>query len=249
MKQVVGLAIVMLNMSILRVDASAMQHCRQCVVVTTDSWSAITGTMSIFERESVLDEWRQHNSKIPVVVGKAGMGWGEGFHETWISGATMKREGDNKAPAGIFILRGVFGYAPQAMTKMSYVQVTPDTVCVDDPQSRRYNQLIDARKIDNRDWRSAEQMRRNDDLYKWGVIVDHNVGDHNAGPKPGVGSCIFLHIWRGPNTTTVGCTAMAERNIVDLVRWLDPTRGPLLVQLPRNVYNNMRDEWNLPPLR
>jgi zinc D-Ala-D-Ala dipeptidase len=248
MKQVAS-CILLASMSILSAKASVMQHCRQCVVVTTDSWSATGGTMSLFDRESVLTEWRLRKSGIQVVVGRAGMAWGNGFHHTSFLGADMKREGDKRAPAGIFILRGVFGYAPNAETKMSYLQVTPNTLCVDDPQSSRYNQLIDKRKINKHDWRSAEEMRRHDDLYKWGVIVDHNIGDHNSGPRAGEGSCIFLHVWRGPSEPTVGCTAMAERDMVDLIHWLDPTRAPLLVQLPRKVYAEVRDKWNLPPLR
>jgi zinc D-Ala-D-Ala dipeptidase len=247
MKQVIGLALLTWNMSILHVSASPMQHCRQCVIVTTDSWAAKSGTMSMFERETVLGDWRMRRGGIPVVVGKAGMAWGRGLDDRF--GSDAKREGDNKAPAGIFILRGTFGYAAHGDTKMSYQQMTPDIICIDDPQSRHYNEIVNERKIDNRDWRSAEQMRRDDVRYKWGVLVDHNVGDHNLGPKTGLGSCIFLHVWIAPNVPTVGCTAMAENNIVDLIRWLDPKRGPLLVQMPRPAYGQYREEWNLPPLR
>lgn len=153
-------------------------------------------------------------------------------------------EGDNKAPAGVFKLRGAFGYAPTADTKMSYRQVTPDILCVDDSRSHEYNQLVDTRKIDKRDWRTAEGMRRGDIRYKWGVVVDHN-----PRARPNAGSCIFLHVWIAPNEPTTGCTAMSEQNIVDLLRWLDPARAPLLVQLPKEVYDRDRDEWNLPALR
>ena len=230
-------------MSILSANANAIEDARQCLVVTTDSWSAPTGTMSIFERDRD-SKWQQRGPTIAVVVGKTGLAWGRGLiHTTGLEGPT-KKEGDNKAPAGIFRLSKVFGYASKAETKMPYVALSPNIVGIDDPQSRYYNQLIDKTKIDNRDWRTAEEMFRKDDLYKWGVIVDHNVP-----PKPNAGSCIFLHIWRGPEEPTIGCTAMSEKNLVEVIRWLDATRAPLLVQLPRPVYDQLRTTRNLPPLR
>ncbi len=201
--------------------------------------------MSIFERESVLSSWQQRGASVPVVVGKTGLAWGRGLTMFYRSSDPIKKEGDNKAPAGIFVLRGVFGYAQKAPTKkMPYLTLSANIIAVDDPHSRYYNQLIDKSKSEHPDWRSAEEMFRKDDLYKWGVIVDHNVP-----PQPGAGSCIFLHIWRAPNKPTVGCTAMSEENIVEIIRWLDATRAPLLLQLPRPVYDEFRDKWNLPPLR
>lgn len=219
-----------------------LRNCRQCLVVTTDSWWALHGTMSIFERDKG-SKWRRRGSPIPIVVGRAGLGWGRGLTDTINLPGPIKKEGDNKAPAGIFVLPGVFGYAAKAETKMPYRALSPDIVGVDDAQSRYYNRLIDASKIDQRDWRTAEKMFREDNLYKWGVVVNHNVP-----AKPGAGSCIFLHIWRGPAEPTVGCTAMAERNVVDLIHWLDPRLHPVLVQLPRTVYDDLRIKWNLPEL-
>ena len=70
-------------------------------------------------------------------------------------------------------------------------------------------------------------MRRDDILYKWGVVVDHN-----AAAIPGAGSCIFLHIWKSSSAPTAGCTAMPESDLVRLLRWLDPARHPILIQLP-----------------
>jgi hypothetical protein len=55
-----------------------------------------------------------------------------------------------------------------------------------------------------------------------------------------------LHVWKGPEIATSGCTAMSEKNLLDIIRWLDPARHPLLVQLPEPIYNERRVEWNLP---
>jgi D-alanyl-D-alanine dipeptidase len=84
-------------------------------------------------------------------------------------------------------------------------------------------------------------MLRNDLLYKWGLVVDHN-----ARAIPGGGSCIFLHIWKDSSTATAGCTAMREQDLVTLLRWLDPKRRPVLIQMPRTEYDRLRPRYNLP---
>ena len=54
--------------------------------------------------------------------------------------------------------------------KLNYVALKKETEGIDDPRSRYYNQLVDRSKVAKVDWRSSEQMRRNDNLYKWGVV-------------------------------------------------------------------------------
>jgi hypothetical protein len=92
------------------------------------------------------------------------------------------------------------------------------------------------------DWTGSERMLRPDELYRWGILVDHNTNPAVAGG----GSCIFMHIWRGPGKPTVGCTAMPQAEIESLLGWLDPSRGPLLVQLPESRYRSLRKRWHLP---
>lgn len=181
---------------------------------------------------------------MPVVLGKSGLAWGRGLLDSKPLPGPGKVEGDNRVPAGIFGLRGVFGYSPQNPgTKMSYLALSKNILAVDDPKSRYYNRLIDRTKIKTPDWQSAENMVLADDRYKWGVIVAHNVP-----PKPGAGSCIFLHVWKSPTTTTTGCTAMAESDLLAIIRWLDPAKHPLLIQMPAHIYSEVRAKWRLPAL-
>ena len=161
------------------------------------------------------------------------------------AGAPVKREGDGRAPAGAFRLSGAFGYRAAAevpWVRMPYLHSTPAWKCVDDPASRHYNRLVDETAV-SPDWGSREEMLRADPLYRLGVVVDHNGA---AQTRPGAGSCIFLHVWRGPDEPTVGCTAMAESDLEQVGRWLDPSRHPALVQLPRAEYRRLRRAWGLP---
>jgi L,D-peptidoglycan transpeptidase YkuD (ErfK/YbiS/YcfS/YnhG family) len=78
--------------------------------------------------------------------------------------------------------------------------------------------------------------------YNVGVIVGYNA----APPVKGRGSCIFLHIWAGPDSHTAGCTAFDETKLRDMIVWLDPAKRPLLVQLTANDYARLRAGWKLP---
>ena len=193
--------------------------------------------MSLFERADA-SSWQPHGSTIAVRIGRGGLAWGSGIIETTKLAGPIKKEGDDKAPAGIFRLGSVFGL--MAQTKMPFVALSKNMVAVDDPQSRYYNRIVDQSKIDYRDWRHAERLF-GVDVYRLGVVVEHNVP-----AEPGLGSCIFLHIWKNLVTSTSGCTAMSERELIRVIRWLDPAKGPLLVQLPRPVYKTIEAEWNLP---
>lgn len=232
-------------------EPSAFASSTQMVVVTTSDWSSPQAVLQRYERERPGKRWKAAGGPITVVVGKTGLAWGSGVlaSESPLRSpdAPVKREGDGKAPAGVFRLSRAFGYAAQERPgwKMPYRNLTSSIQCVDDTDSKFYNQLVDASQI-SPDWGSHEneKMLRSDDLYRWGVIVEHNTDP----AVPGKGSCIFMHIWRGPGQPTVGCTAMAQANLEALLSWLDAERKPLLVQMPETQYIKLRKSWHLPAL-
>jgi L,D-peptidoglycan transpeptidase YkuD (ErfK/YbiS/YcfS/YnhG family) len=226
--------------------ADPLRHSRQCLVAVAPAWNSKTALLRAFERPGSDSDWKMRGAAVPVVLGKSGLGWGRGLIGAESNDGPRKVEGDNRAPAGIFRLRPAFGYAPAQSArwiKLSYLPLTGQSEGVDDPRSRYYNQLVDRSKVARVDWRTSEQMRRTDDLYKWGVVVAHN-----PEARPGAGSCIFLHIWKNSSAATVGCTAMAERDLVQLLRWLDPAAQPVLVQMPRADYRTFQRELRLPTM-
>lgn len=215
----------------------------QLVVVTTPGWTSTTGVMRRFERSRSTLEWRSIDQPVPVVVGRTGIAWGVGFDGVSTDGP-HKREGDGKAPAGMFPLDTVFGFAPPGSmqsVRMPYVQLLASTDCVDDIASSRYNTVVDRASVPRVDWNSAEHMR-GIAQYEVGVIVGYNA----MPPVKGRGSCIFLHVWSGPGSHTAGCTAFDETKLRELISWLDPKKRPLLVQLTTKDYANLRTRWRLP---
>ena len=229
---------------------AALDDARQIVVVTTADWNSVSGTLQRFARNKPRAAWAPVGQPFPIVVGKSGLAWGSGLVGSKqlgaASGDPIKREGDGKAPAGVFSLGTAFGYEPQPLagSRMPYLPLSAPTECVDDVNSRHYNRIVDRQHIREPDWHSSEQMLRSDDLYHWGIYVDHN-----AKPvRPGGGSCIFLHVWRAAGSGTVGCTAMPKDDIEQLLKWLDPARAPRLVQMPRGEYDRVRTALALPAL-
>lgn len=215
---------------------------RQLIVVTTPGWDSVSGTMRRYVRADAASPWRAEGPSVPIVVGQAGLAWGD--RALGRPRDPRKREGDGKAPAGRFPLGAAFGFAPRSdavWVRMPYVTLDDDTECVDDASSAHYNRVLDRSSVRRVDWNSAERMR-SIDLYRLGVIVRYN-----AQPvRRGRGSCIFLHIWRSATSPTSGCTAMPAPDLETVVRWLDPRHHPQLVQLPAAEYVRLRRAWSLP---
>jgi D-alanyl-D-alanine dipeptidase len=216
------------------------------VVVITKDWKATEGILRRFERTE--HGWQQVvGSSNLVVVGRAGLGWGRGMTNPPPSSDPQKKEGDGRSPAGIFRLTYAFGYAPPAEVreiKLRYIQCTETVECVDDTNSFYYNIIKDRNAVAKVDWKSSEKMRMNDDEYKLGVFIAHNTFP----TEPGAGSCVFMHIWKGPGQPTSGCTAMSLGSMESLLGWLDGRSHPVLVQLPQEEYKRRQGPWLLPAI-
>ena len=202
---------------------TALDNTKQLIVVKTANWSTPNATLQRFEKRS--DRWRQVGKTMQVITGKNGLGWGIGLHSTPKGAKYIKREGDGKAPAGIFRLKNGFGYQPYAI-KFPYSVYRSTDHCVDDSNSKWYNRIVDSTKV-KVDYHSHENMRFAKNYYKYGIVVDHN--PHQ---KPKAGSCIFMHIKKPNKIPTVGCTAMSQKEIKEILKWLDPAKHPLLIQAP-----------------
>ncbi len=218
----------------------------QAVLVTTDDWNAAKGEAQLFERKSAKAKWKASGESFPVVIGKNGLAWGAGLHElpSDTGRLLMKTEGDGKAPAGIFALTFAFGSVEKPnFVKLPFTKLEEFTECVDDVKSSHYNMIVDRMKVGNLDWKSSEKMLEVGEQYELGVFVAHN-----AERQAGGGSCIFLHIWKDADSSTVGCTAMARNNIETVLAFLDAKKNPVLIQLPKTTYTQFQTKWKLPKL-
>lgn len=232
------------NLSNVRVLASSSQ----LLLVLAAGWQADAGQLQRFERASPDNGWQPVGLPVAVSLGKSGLAWGRGLHPP-LAGP-QKREGDGCAPAGIFAISELFGYAaPDSAfaraARLPYLHAMADLKAIDDPASAYYNRIVDQTTVAHFDWASCEDMLRDDQRYAVGAVVAHNAEP----PVPGAGSCIFLHVWERAGAPTAGCTAMALADMTAIAGWLDASAAPLLVQLPQAEYERLRGEWQLPRRR
>ncbi len=215
----------------------------QLVTVVTDDWGRFQATLRRYER-SFGGAWNAVGRPTSVVLGREGYGWGRGLHGDGAPAGRpgpTKREGDGKSPAGVFEIGTAYGYDPaRTGVALPYVEATPELRCVDDPASRHYNRIVSTANTAV-DWKSAEYMRREDALYEIAIVVEHNTRQ----TEPGAGSCIFIHVWRGPQSGMTGCTAMPLSVLETIAEWLKPDAA-VLVALPRSEYGALHGRWQLP---
>jgi D-aminopeptidase len=218
---------------------------RQLLLSTSAGWDSTRALVQAYARNDARSPWTPVGPPAEAALGRAGLGWGRGLHPP-VGESPQKREGDGRSPAGVFALRFATGYdpAPPAGTRLPYRVATDTLRCVDDARSPRYNQLVDEATV-AKDWASAEDMRRRDELYRLLVWVGHN----DAPAAPGAGSCIFLHLRDAPGAVTSGCTAFDPEAMERLLAWLDPAAHPVLVQLPEAEYRARAAAWGLPAPR
>ena len=215
----------------------------QLLLCLSDHWDACRGSLQRHERTTGGD-WTPVGPPVPVTLGRNGMAWGRGLHPAMAG--PQKREGDGRAPAGVFAIPALFGHPDDAAPWMARARLPchlarPDLKCVDDPASAHYTCLVDLTTV-RPDWASCEDMLRRDGRYALGAVVAHNPAPAQAG----AGSCIFLHVWESPAHPTSGCTAMALADMRTIGLWLDGARAPVLAQLPAAEYRRHQAEWDLP---
>lgn len=218
---------------------------RQVITAQAATWDSNTALLQCWQRGSSREPWQAVFAQpVPVLLGKKGLAWGRGVFNPPQNGIPPKVEKDWRAPAGVFQLGSLFGYAatPPGGARWPYIQVGPWDAYVDDSTSRYYNQHV---RIDPRKgippWFEKQKMRLGDAAYKWMLEIRHN-----QPAAPGYGSAIFFHVRRGPTTPSAGCTTMAEADLTRMLRWLDPSASPHYVLLPKADYAALRAAWGLP---
>jgi L,D-peptidoglycan transpeptidase YkuD (ErfK/YbiS/YcfS/YnhG family) len=214
---------------------------QQLIVAISPGWNQHRGFLVGMERKG--DSWKPAGPAVPALLGRSGLAWGRGIKGQLEVGA-RKTEGDGRAPAGLFALGRLYGYAaePPEGTTLPYHQVTAADAWIDDVRHPDYNKHVRVDPQNPPAWFASQRMRLGDDAYKWKLEIRHNSDPIIAG----AGSAIFFHVRRGENRATAGCTTMEEETLVSLIQWLRADARPLYVLLPRQEYLRVWKSWNLP---
>jgi len=202
---------------------------QQIILVVSKDFNSSKAELSRYE------DGKKISKTIEVNIGKNGLGWGLGeLRLTQKESDPVKKEGDKKAPAGIFKLTSTFGYAKKENFSLSYTHLTKDLICVDDSNSKHYNKII---KMPHNKPKSFELMRRENDFqYELGAVVLHNKKQVKQ-----AGSCIFLHVLDSKDPSTTGCTSMTLDEMREINLWLDGSKNPILIQIPKSSLGEIKE--------
>ncbi len=178
----------------------------QAVVVTADRYGTTTATLTAYQRQG--DGWRR-------VLGP----WTARLGTRGLAPPGEKREGDGRTPSGVYGFDFFFGVAADPGVKFPYRRVTNRIVWDDDPASPLYNTWVD---LDRQEASAEPEAMFVRPAYDHGAVIAYNTER-----TPGLGSAIFLHVSTGG--PTAGCVSLPSGQLVEVLRWLDPSRSPRIV--------------------
>jgi len=169
------------------------------------------------EAQASLIALESNNGKWEVAIGPVAAGIGEnGF-----AAPGQKVEGDGKSPTGRFRLGQLFTYENEVDTKMPFMQSTSEDKWIDDPDSPDYNRHVRGETSA----KSYENLKLTSNAYKYCMVIEYNT---NPVVK-GKGSAIFFHLRNSEMGTTAGCVAISEPDILQILKWLDPDKHPMIL--------------------
>jgi L,D-peptidoglycan transpeptidase YkuD (ErfK/YbiS/YcfS/YnhG family) len=143
--------------------------------------------------------------------------WSSYIGRNGVAPIGAKREGDGRAPSGVFGFDFMFGVDADPGTRYQYRRITgPNIVWDDDSSSANYNEWIDTNTASG--GANPEPMDTTPS-YLYGVVIGYN-----DARTPNLGSGIFLHV--SHDSPTSGCISLPLGDVVDLLRWLDPAQSP-----------------------
>ena len=152
---------------------------RQLVLVTTADWNA-NQRHAAHLRARRRRLARSVGRAVPVTIGRAGSAWGIGLHPAQ-PGEPSKREGDGRAPAGVFRIGTAFGYADTARHRPA-LRGDDGLATTASTSTPRRSTTASSMRDDVGEAAiagSTEPMRRDlhangDQRYKLGFVIEHN---------------------------------------------------------------------------
>jgi L,D-peptidoglycan transpeptidase YkuD (ErfK/YbiS/YcfS/YnhG family) len=196
---------------------------QQLIFVSVPDRSAQDARLAALEFDDV-----QWNFRLPPIPAKIG-----------VNGFGKLREGDLKSPEGIYRIRGGFGWgAVDEPLRIPWRKSAHNDYFIDDPHSPYYNQWL------RTDEPIATFAASWETLYipQYKFSIDFDFNKENV---TGLGSAIFLHVWKGPHVPTAGCTAISEAAMSLIVHWLDLDKKPLIIQAESTEIFKLLQKLNL----
>ncbi len=222
---------------------------RQAIIGITDGWDNSHVTLSLVEKDHS-GHWKTVLGPYRGRIGYRGTIWGLGLHKNpWF--ANTKTEGDDRSPAGVFDIGGLWVCNPEPVqhdASIPCVQVGPNDLWISDRRlPHLYNRHVRLDHPASTPWEKHEQMNQRDYHHSIKMLVHHNTPQSMGNPIVGKGSAIFFHIWRKQGQyATAGCTTLSEPHLRALIARLNMKKRPVYILLPKQEYTSRRKCWGLP---
>lgn len=129
------------------------------------------------------------------------------------NGIDKTKEGDARTPTGDYGFIMAFGAKDNPGSLVPYTKLTNTMYLCGDKEY--YNQFIDVSKVNHTCSGNSEHLLSYIPQYNYVLFFDYNKENVH-----GRGSAIFLHCF-GNNPFTLGCIAVAEENMVKILKTVD----------------------------
>ena len=154
--------------------------------------------MHIFIKNKILT---YGDYKVKCAIGKRGIG-------------LKKREGDLITPKGTFKIKEIFyrkDRVKNLSTKLIKKTIKKNMGWCDDPNSKKYNQLIKYPFKFN-----SEKLYRSDNIYDIVIVLNFNINPI----KKNKCSAIFMHVSKKKFSPTKGCVALKKNELRKMIKFL-----------------------------
>ena len=216
---------------------SNLGDARQVVVVTTPGWESSYARLQTW-RMTASGEWAR--SMDPV---RARVGWNGVRREA------NRLQNTGTTPAGTFELLRAFGTGSPSGVSLPYRRIDRNDYWPYDPSDPKTYNVLQPWRVKHAKWRKAwaEQLISYDRQYRYSVVLNYNLPSdlrwrngqrialNPANTSKGGG--IFLHV--NGSGATAGCISISRSRMLRVLRWLDPTKDPVIVIGPSDVIDRM----------
>ncbi|GAA1882268.1 L,D-transpeptidase family protein [Asanoa iriomotensis] len=183
----------------------------QVIVVKASGYGTSNGTLQAFSKRN--GAWTPAFGSMTAKLGT------KGFKDS-------KIEGDLTTPTGVYGIGGtMYGIAGNPGVKYGYHKLVANDWWNENPATDGYNSFFHGADPGG----ASEALWETDPQYRYFAVINYNIPVRKADPPRGSG--IFLHVMV-PGRSTAGCVALAESDLVKVLRWLDPAAKPRIVMAP-----------------
>jgi L,D-peptidoglycan transpeptidase YkuD (ErfK/YbiS/YcfS/YnhG family) len=185
----------------------------QVIIAYAPGYAATTGTLETYQR--VNGVWQPALPKMALRLGTNGF-------------SDAKVEGDLSTPTGVYRIGAtMYGIAANPGVRYAYHRLVTDDFWDENTASPTYNSFVHGTDPGG----GSEKLWQVTPQYTYFAVIDYNIPAVPAVPARGSG--IFLHVSAG--RATAGCLALAQADLVAVLRWLNPAASPRIVMAPSTV--------------